>query len=201
MSRVHSFEERLAFSQSFDNASWWTDVYRGAFPDLLSMTNVRKDGWAQRGGIDRVLTLSSGKTITVDEKVREKVWPDILLERWSDEERKIAGWIQKPLACDFIAYAFVPIATCYLFPTLTLQRAWREKGRDWIERYPEKRSLNKGWTTVSIPIPISVLFAALTDAMRISWAVEVPTLIEAKQPAQLLNDIEGLPLFEFGART
>ena len=63
--------------------SWWTDVYRGAFPDLLSMTNVRKDGWAQRGGIDRVLTLSSGKTITVDEKVREKVWPDILLERWS----------------------------------------------------------------------------------------------------------------------
>ena len=25
----------------------------------------------------------------------------------------------------------------------------------------------------------------------------MPTLIEAKQPAQLLNDIEGLPLFEF----
>lgn len=195
MSRIHSFEERLAFSQSFENAGWWIEVYRAAFPDLLSAASVRNDGWAQRGGIDRVLTLSSGKTITVDEKVREKAWPDILLERWSDEERKIAGWIQKPLACDFIAYAFVPIATCYLLPTLTLQRAWRENGRDWIKRYPARRSLNPGWTTVSIAIPIDVLFAALTDAMRVSWASAAPPP-EPRGP--LINDIEGLPLFEFG---
>ena len=36
---------------------------------------------------------------------------------------KSRAGFEKPLACDFIAYAFVPIATCYLFPTLTLHNA------------------------------------------------------------------------------
>jgi hypothetical protein len=34
--------------------------------------------------------------------------PDFLLEYWSDYERRSPGWIEKDLACDFIAYAFVP---------------------------------------------------------------------------------------------
>jgi hypothetical protein len=46
---------------------------------------------AQRGGIDRILTLECGRTYTVDEKVRMEDWPDILLERWSDEARRIAA--------------------------------------------------------------------------------------------------------------
>lgn len=52
------------------------------------MVSVRDDGWAQRGGIDRVITLACGRTIKIDEKVRKEDWPDILLERWSDEQRK-----------------------------------------------------------------------------------------------------------------
>jgi hypothetical protein len=200
MSRIHDFEERLTFSQSFEDAAWWIDIYRAAFPNVVSATSVRADGWAQRGGIDRVITLSSGKTITVDEKVREKTWPDILLERWSDEKRKAPGWIQKALACDFIAYAFVPTATCYLLPTLTLQRAWRERGRDWINRYPEIRAHNRGWTTVNIPVPIGVLFAAITDAMRVTWTPIAPPLLQpAPQPPPFPNDLEGLPLFKYGA--
>jgi len=58
---VHDFNESLAFSQSCADAPWWIDVYRTAFPGLVSAVSVRKDGWAQRGGIDRVLTLKSGK--------------------------------------------------------------------------------------------------------------------------------------------
>jgi hypothetical protein len=166
---VHSFEESLALSQSYAEAPWWLDVYRTAFPTLCSCVNVRKDGWAQRGGIDRVLTLECGRTVKIDEKVRTRVWNDILLERWSDEARKTAGWIQKPLACEFIAYAFVPIATCYLLPTVTLQRAWRLHGRTWAQKYQEVRAQNRGYVTVSVPVPIGELFAALADAMKIEW--------------------------------
>lgn len=166
---VHDFSESLARSHAQANAGWWYDVYRLAFPSLASAVCVRADGWAQRGGIDRVLTLESGRVIYVDEKVREKDYPDILLERWSDEARKVPGWVQKPLACEFIAYAFIPSQTCYLLPTLTLQRAWRIFGREWAAVYGQVRAKNPGYTTASVPVPRDVLFAALSEAMCIKW--------------------------------
>jgi hypothetical protein len=168
--RQHDFRESLARSESYVDAPWWLDVYRSAFPGLQAAVSVRQDGWAQRGGIDRVLTLKCGRTFTVDEKVREKDWPDFALERWSDEARQAPGWVQKPLACDFIAYAFVPSRTCYLLPVPPLQRAWRLFGRHWIASYKEVRAQNRGYVTVSIAIPKPVLLRALGEAMTIHWA-------------------------------
>lgn len=169
---VHDFSESLIKSQAQADAPWWIDVYRAAFPGLQAAVNVREDGWAQRGGIDRVLTLKSGRVVTVDEKVREQDWPDILLERWSDEARQSPGWVQKSLACDYIAYAFVPSGTCYLLPTLTLQRAWRMFGRQWAEQYQTVRAQNRGYVTASVAVPIPVLMEALKDAMTVCWRHE-----------------------------
>ena len=169
---VHDFRESLKRSHSYANAPWWFEVYRQAFPKLASCVCVRDDGWAQRGGIDRVITLESGRIITVDEKVREKDWDDILLERWSDEARKAPGWIQKQLACEFIAYAFVPSRVCYLLPTLTLQRAWRLHGPAWIQKYQEIRAQNQGYVTVSCAVPTKTLMDALADAMVVGWSNE-----------------------------
>jgi hypothetical protein len=165
----HDFKKSLAWSHEQADQPFWFEIYRRAFPGLRACVNVRDDGWAQRGGIDRRLVLACGRTITVDEKVRKEDWPDILLERWSDYERKIPGWIQKPLACDFIAYAFLPSQTCYLFPTLTLQRAWQLNGRHWVATYGDVRAANKGWTTVSTPVPREELIYALAGAMCIVW--------------------------------
>jgi hypothetical protein len=64
---IHDFQERLDFSHAYADAPWWRDVYRAAFPGFATWVSVREDGWAQRGGIDRVITLKSGRTITVDE--------------------------------------------------------------------------------------------------------------------------------------
>lgn len=167
---VHDFNKSLKFSHDQADAPFWLEVYREAFPTLASAVSVRDDGWAQRGGIDRVLTLCGGRTITVDEKIRKKDWPDILLEYWSDRDRKKPGWVNKDLACDFIAYAFLPSQTCYLLPTLTLRRAWLLNGRDWIKQYqPPVEAQNKGYVTVSVAVPRDVLLAALTDAMRVTW--------------------------------
>jgi hypothetical protein len=169
---VHDFKTSLAKSHAQTDAPWWREVYEQAFPGLVSMTCVRGDGWAQRGGIDRVLTLGSGKTHTVDEKVRDKAWPDILLEIWSDEKRRKRGWIQKELACDYIAYAFIPIATCYLLPFPTLRRAWRANGQDWIARFPRIEAKNTGYVTVSVAVPIGDLLNAMNDAMTVYWSRE-----------------------------
>jgi len=166
----HSFADSLARSHAQAEAPWWLDVYRKAFPGLQSAVCVRNDGWAQRGGIDRVLTLSSGKTLTVDEKVREKDYDDILLETWSDIERRQKGWIQKELACDYIAYAFVPSARCYLLPFQTLRAAWRKNHLNWTARYRRVEADNGSYTTVSVAVPIAALMAALVDAIRVDWA-------------------------------
>lgn len=162
---VHDFHASLALSNSYSEAPWWLDIYRSAFPTLISAVSVRDDGWAQRGGIDRVLTLACGRTFTVDEKVRTNVWPDILLEEWSDEARRRPGWIQKPLACDFIAYAFAPSRRCYLLPVAPLQRAWRSEGEAWTETYGYRRARNPGYVTASVPVPIGVLLREIMRAM------------------------------------
>lgn len=179
---VHDFKSSLAWSKAQEDAPWWDDVYRAAFPDLSAAVSVRNDGWAQRGGIDRVLTLESGKTLYVDEKVREKDWPDVLLEVWSDYEarnhsrERAKGWLVKPLATDFIAYAFVPSQQCLLLPFQTLRATWRQNGRAWVAKAREKRdgfrwvdAKNNGYTTRSIAVPTETLMAAMASAMRVSW--------------------------------
>lgn len=174
---VHSFQQSLQKSHEYEDANWWNEVYRKAFPGLVASVSVRQDGWAQRGGIDRVLTLKSGKTVTIDEKIREKDWPDILLERYSDKKNKTHGWMQKSLACDYIAYAFVPSETCYLLPFLTLRKAWLENGQEWIRKAEQKEdgfrlidAVNQNYTTQSVAVPIKALFSAMERAMTISWA-------------------------------
>ena len=155
-------------SEQHAGSEWWLKTYRRAFPRLASAVSVREDGWAQRGGVDRVLTLACGRVYTVDEKVRTEDWPDVLLEQWSDEARRSPGWVQKPLAADFIAYAYAPSRVCYLLPVVPLQRAWRQHGREWIKRYGQVRAQNIGYVSVSVPVPRATLMAALIDAMMIT---------------------------------
>ncbi|WP_415642459.1 hypothetical protein [Sphingomonas antarctica] len=104
----------------------------------------------------------------MDEKIRTQDWPDILLEQWSDEARRSPGWVQKPLACDFIAYAYAPSGVCFLMPIVPLQRAWRQHGRLWIGLYGQRRAQNVGYTSVSVPVPRGVLMQAIVEAMFVS---------------------------------
>lgn len=166
----HEFARSMAFADSYRDAGWWKPIYERAFPSLASAIAIKEDGWAQRGGIDRIITLASGKTIAVDEKIRAKDWPDVLLEVWSNEERRVPGWVRKPLACDFIAYAFAPSRVCYLLPVLPLQRAWRDNGGRWAARYGVIRARNSGYCSVSVPVPRDVLLRAIVEALVLSPA-------------------------------
>lgn len=166
---IHNFKQSLELSHSYSDASWWEEVYRKAFYNFDSMTDCRNDGWWQRAGIDRQVHLKNSKSISIDEKVRTQVYSDILLERWSDADRKVAGWVQKDLACDYIAYAFVPIQTCYLLDFKMLRKAWIENGRFWISKYGSKFANNGRYKTESIPVPISILLESIKNASVINW--------------------------------
>lgn len=172
----HDFSSSLARSYSQANAPWWEPVYRKAFPGFVCMHSVRCDGWAQRGGIDRVIVLASGRTVAVDEKVREKDWPDVLWEYLSNCDRKSPGWCAKDLACDFIAYAFIPSQRCFLFPALQIRRAWLENGAEWVSRarrgepgYRIVDARNNGYVTRSVAVPLKETMRAVRDAMIVCW--------------------------------
>jgi hypothetical protein len=173
---LHDFAERLEFSQGARVEAFWMAAYRKIFPGLLSGASVDGDGWAQRAGIDRVLTLKCGRVMTVDEKARQRADSgDILLERWSDRARKVPGWVQKPLACDLIAYGFIPSRRCYVFPVWALRRAWRDRGKDWLTMAESEEqgfriclAHNRRYVTENVAVPTDRLLAAVQDAMVVT---------------------------------
>lgn len=177
---LHSFSASLAKSHAQEDAEWWPRVYRAAFPSLVTMASVRQDGWAQRGGIDRVLPLASGKTLSVDEKVRYKDYGDVLLEYWSvyrNGKGEDPGWVAKDLACDYIAYAWVPTERCLLLPFQELRRVWRTHCREWValaERgsrgFCRVSAENGRYQTISVCVPQEILMDAIRDCMFVSWA-------------------------------
>ena len=85
------------------------------------------------------------------------------------QARKIRGWVAKPLACDFIAYAFIQSQTCYLLPFQTLRRAWRDNCKQWVRDHKRVRAENNGYVTISVAVPTKVLMEALSDAIKIQW--------------------------------
>jgi len=171
---ANEFRKDLEWSESMSEQPWWEKVYRQAWVDFDTMTTIREDGWAQRAGIDRIVTLSSGKVIKIDEKARRIDYGDILLEHQSSKEHGTQGWVNKPLDADYIAYAIVPTAKCYLLPVHELQRAWRRFEETWRWDYGDKDAPNPGYTTVSTPVPTNVLRAALTTVMVFEWDQPTP---------------------------
>lgn len=166
---MHDFHTDLAYSHAQSDQPWWEQVYRQAFPSMVTMVDVRKDGWAQRGGIDRLVVLRDGTSIKVDEKVRRQDYDDILLERWSDRDRQVPGWVQKDLTCDFIAYAFARSGFCYLLPFQPLRRAWRTRGKEWIATYRAVLADNGSYVTESVPVPTDVLLDAISAALVVRF--------------------------------
>lgn len=174
---MNDFQECLKSSHAASDLPFWEVCYRRAFPTMMAMHDHRQDGEHQRAGIDRSVILSNGKTIWIDEKVRwrnketGKVYGDIALEYLSDELRKSPGWVAKPLLCDYIAYAIAPLGKCYLLPVIALQGAWVENGEAWLKSKEchKIRARNNGWTTLSLCIPVSILFPAIGKMLRVDF--------------------------------
>lgn len=178
MTAIHNFKDSLTWSHAQEDQPFWSEVYEKAFPTMVHYQSTRQDGWAQRGGIDRTVLLADGTTIKIDEKVRREDYPDILIEHWSDEARRIPGWGHraKALTCDYIAYALIPSQTCYLLPYQVLRRAIKLNGLSWWQKaelkepgYRKVIARNTTYQTVSYVVPTDVILDAIRDCLVIRW--------------------------------
>jgi len=164
MSAIHDFQERLEYSETASDEDFWDAVYRKAFPDMLWHKLCSGDTQSQRLGIDRLVFLKSGRVLAVDEKKREKEYPDILLEYLSNDQTGALGWIEKDLLIDYLAYAFMPPRRVYLFPWDMLRRAWLHYKSEWLQKYKIPPARNNGYCTHSVAVPIQELRNAVTAA-------------------------------------
>lgn len=166
---IHNFADSLQASHDAEDLPIWEQVYRIAFPTMQIMVNHRQDGDHQRMGIDRSIILKNSKQITVDEKVRFKPYADILLEVWSDKEKKKPGWVAKDLLCDYIAYAVAPLGICYLLPVPQLRLAWQRNGSKWWANNFKPVADNGGWKTESVCVPAEELMREISKALIINF--------------------------------
>lgn len=170
------FHADNAYSLAASGETFWLAVYRKAFP-TMTRCEICTDTTRQRQGIDRVLTLSNGRTVNVDEKKRAQEYGDILLEYVSALEYKTPGWIEKDLAIDYLAYAFMRSHRCYLFPWPMLHRAWVQYGQAWKDKYGKVTAKTKTggstYQTLSVPVPIAILRQAVSTAAVIDVTQEM----------------------------
>ena len=161
---THDFKEQLAYSEEASGESFWDAVYRKAFPNMVNHMLASGDHDSQRRGIDRVVMLSNGRTLYIDEKKRKKDYPDILLEYISCDTTDAPGWMEKDLSIDYLAYAFMPSQRVYLLDWLMLRRAWERYSKEWKEKYDCVPAQNVGYKTWCVAIPIPVIMSAVKNA-------------------------------------
>lgn len=180
MTIIHNFQEQLQWSESAGYEPFWDAVYRKAFPNLVNHMLCSGDTLGQRMGVDRLLYLSNNLTIAIDEKKRKEVYPDVLLEYISVDTTGAPGWMDKDLAIDYLAYAFIPTKQCYLFPWQLLRRAWLYFRNEWIQNGQRKQdgfkivwAQNNGYKTYSVAVPIKAVQSAIQRALIIDVSTEL----------------------------
>lgn len=155
---MNVFSECLEISQNGRAEEFWADVYQNVFPNMTnSMTGKKCYSKSQADGVDRIIYLENHKVITIDEKCRTKVYDDIALECISNDKTRSPGWMEKDLTIDYLAYAFLPIKTAYLFDWRMLKRAWNKNKREWWNEYGAIYAKNENYNTISVCVPIGVL--------------------------------------------
>jgi hypothetical protein len=194
----HDFDECLAASHENSKDPIWEEVYRKAFSDFASMTEHPSGGFWQGAGVDRSITLRTGKVIYVDEKFRRpgkdgKIYDDILLEYISNDKTGAPGWVCKPLLADYIAYQITGLRRVVMLPVIQLQIAWARHGEDWRRLYGELPSDNHTYLTWNCPVPETVLFGAIGQALRLCYGTATPPHSAPPTEGQPYIGDDGLP--------
>lgn len=126
----------------------WMRFYQQLYSEAVDMQVVDHAGPLQRHDCDRLVVLGNGHPIWVEEKLRRQVHHDVLLERWSDRDRRTPGWVQRAETwADLLVVA--PLSAPHLALVTGMQavkRAWATHGRDWIAAAYDGTAADCTWT-------------------------------------------------------
>lgn len=158
----NDFDTDNAYSQSKDITDKLDNYYRGKFKNIVRIERVY-DKERQLKGIDVVIHFLNGHSINIDEKIRRGEWNDIVIEVYSDKNKKKKGWIFGKHT-DYICYYFES-GRLYLFPYLLLQSYFFNQIIPNYQDYKTIDAVNQHYTTLSVIVPFHQLFTGLKAEM------------------------------------
>lgn len=123
-------------------------------------------------GIDYLATLTGQNKVSVDLKVRQHEYPDLLLEELSVVEQRKIGWTLDPgKQTDYILYLFPQ--TDQLVPYPPLRVAFAENLTGWKVMYGSETSTSDegSWHTRWTAVPDKVVFDAISKRRSGLWVV------------------------------
>ena len=170
VAKVNDFKAQNNRSHSEEATRFWFSIYNQLFINMVCWMTPSQRCNAQFMGIDRVILLDNGKSICIDEKLREREYPDILFEYISNDVTGTRGWMDKDLSIDYLAYGFINSKKAYIFDWRVLKRVWSIYKKRWIVNYPTKKALNKGYSTLSVAVPIKEVLLRYQGAIFIKSA-------------------------------
>lgn len=167
---IHEYHVSEGVSQAYQRSNWYTDIMRKKWGAGV-LYIIPKNDPRQMDGIDVIVCPNNlPRRFSLDNKFREKLWNDVLLEVYSNEETRRIGWTGADLKCDLIGYWYVEARGGFLISWPQLHSVWQENAVAWITEFGIKQSLNESggrkWTTVNVPIPVREIEAA---GIEIEW--------------------------------
>ncbi len=155
MQTIHDYNqdikksERNAIPDSF---------YQSLFGAGIEIRTIPRNHKLQtKGRIDKLIKLPCGKIITIEEKVRFKQYPDLLIEEYSSEEKKTDGWINKPTLAEYLVYYFKNTGAALIYKMPDLQNEWKERQDELKALGTERRAFNTNYTTLNWSIPLDAI--------------------------------------------
>lgn len=159
------------------------DLERSKSPELQAIANAAireyffgldikiefvEDVSEQKKGIDKLVYLSNGRVVKLEEKLRDSNYEDVLIEAWStffdwNDKRNRDGWIRKTnQEAELLLYVF-PNGDWLIVPFALLQTTWKRHSAAWHsdERIGKKVARDGTKKSMNAAIPFDILIGAL----------------------------------------
>jgi hypothetical protein len=175
MALINTFSANQKLSEQ--SAAEIPEVIKRFFPDVLTITPVPASASvAQRVGLDVTVLLASGRLITIDYKIRERDYNDILFEYGIYEANGefSAGYVNKAhLQNDFLLSYFQDTGRGELLEMATHRKLWQLHGSEWVRKgmfgergYSHKMSAARGrdgkiYTRYLVTVPRTEYFSKM----------------------------------------
>lgn len=170
--KSNDFASQLATANTPEKHAFWENAYRQVFPNVLRVEFYDADMDAQNNGVDAAVFRQGAPPIRIENKERQKWYGDILLEYVHEyEDGHIRpGWIERPLRCDYLAYAILTTGHVWFLPWLPLRLAWERHKLRWLNsggRYNPTPAQNSGYVTKNVAVPPDELWGCINGVLQI----------------------------------
>ena len=133
--KLNNFDEDLKYEK--ENSKIFDDFYEKLLPTLSKIERATVE--QERQGIDKILFLSDGRKIKVQEKIRRIDYGDFLIEFGHKNGFYKLGWIAN-IKAHFIFY--LAGANIYIVSVLKLL-AWIKQNKDYLKQLKWVKAYNE----------------------------------------------------------